>query len=122
MMGAGRFCVGAVAHLQTLSQCCARGKMTCRIFSTCRWILPSSGGAPRRSLAFASTPKEPAMSKKSLGTRLLAAAILVSVGATLTLMSQPSASPRSSPNQADHIFVPTMVAIQARDEEPAPTF
>jgi hypothetical protein len=61
------------------------------------------------------------MSKKSLGTRLIAAAILVSVGATLTLMSQPSASPRS-PNQADHIFVPTQVALQARDEEPAPTF
>ena len=61
------------------------------------------------------------MSKKSLGTRLIAAAILVSVGATLTLMSQPSASPRS-PNQADHMFVPTKVASQARDEEPAPTF
>ena len=62
------------------------------------------------------------MSKKSLGTRLLAAAILVSVGATLTLMSQPSASPRGGPNQADHMFVPTQVAIAPRDEEPAPTF
>lgn len=61
------------------------------------------------------------MSKKSLGTRLIAAAILVSVSATLTLMSQPSASPRS-PNQADHMFVPTQVALEARDEEPAPTF
>lgn len=61
------------------------------------------------------------MSKKSLGTRLIAAAILVSVGATLTLMSQPSASPRS-PNQADHTFVPTKVAIEARAKEPAPTF
>jgi hypothetical protein len=63
------------------------------------------------------------MSKKSLGTRLIAAAILVSVGATLALMSQPSASPTPrSPNQADHIFVPTQVALEARDEEPAPTF
>ena len=63
------------------------------------------------------------MSNKSLGSRLLAAAVIVSLTATLALMSQPSGSSGSrSPNQADHHFVPTMVAIAASHEEPAPTF
>jgi hypothetical protein len=60
---------------------------------------------------------------QSLAPRALAAAVVIMLGATFALVSQPSASTaaRTSDGGA-HVFVPTPVAIEARDEASAPTF
>jgi hypothetical protein len=63
------------------------------------------------------------MSNTSLSRRVINAAVFMAVGATLAMIFQPSSSTAArNVERTDHIFVPTTVAIEARDETPAPTF
>lgn len=63
------------------------------------------------------------MSNASLASRMLNAAVFMAVGATLAMIFQPSASTAARVQMSDHIFVPTTVALDSREQSPAaPTF
>ncbi|HUQ28916.1 MAG TPA: hypothetical protein VM051_10000 [Usitatibacter sp.] len=63
------------------------------------------------------------MSKQSVLHRALGAALVIAVGFALVMMVQPRQSTAAlSSDGGAHMFVPTTVAIQSRDEAPAPTF
>jgi hypothetical protein len=63
------------------------------------------------------------MSKNSLVPRIINAAVFMAVGATLAVIFQPSPSTAArTSDRAGHVFVPTTVPIETRDETPAPTF
>ena len=63
------------------------------------------------------------MSKQTFLSRMLNAAVFMAVGATLAMIFQPSASTAARIEMSDHIFVPTTVALDSREQSPpAPTF
>ena len=62
------------------------------------------------------------MSKKSLSRGGIVTAAVLAINATLVLITQPFASTAPRGDRAGHVFVPTTVAIESRDETPAPTF